>query len=156
MMVEDPDVPPADEAETSMEGLGPVEAMLITWILHKHAATGSRLVTLIKKGPRGVHYFCTNKAKKDKMTAYIDALENNIRKLAQTFTQFLSSSAATGNKYVDVDNCWNRKPKLDYLDLNEEKKKKAKKSETRSQKKDSDSQYNVYKSSNDKDEDNAD
>eukprot|EP00957_Ditylum_brightwellii_P202254 15329320-Ditylum_brightwellii.AAC.1 len=145
MMVEDPDVPPADEADTSMEDLGTVEVMLITWILRKRATDGSRLVTLIEKGPRGVHYFCTNKAKKDKMTAYIDA-----------FTQFLSSSAATGNKYVVVDSCWKRKPKLDYLSLNKEKKKKPKKSETRSQKKDSDSQYNWYKSSDDEDEDNAD
>eukprot|EP00957_Ditylum_brightwellii_P039953 3024699-Ditylum_brightwellii.AAC.1 len=61
-----------------MEGLGPVEVMLITWILHKRATDGSRLVTSLKKGPHGVHYFCTNEAKKDEMTAYIDALENKI------------------------------------------------------------------------------
>eukprot|EP00957_Ditylum_brightwellii_P179504 13674965-Ditylum_brightwellii.AAC.1 len=61
-----------------MEGLGPAEVMLITWILQKSALDGSKLVTLIEKGPCGVHFFCTNEEKKDEMTSYIDLLGNII------------------------------------------------------------------------------
>eukprot|EP00957_Ditylum_brightwellii_P023588 1780564-Ditylum_brightwellii.AAC.1 len=62
-----------------MEGLGPAEVMLITWILQKRALDGSKLVTSIEKGPRGVHFFCTNEEKKDKMMSYIDLLGNIMR-----------------------------------------------------------------------------
>eukprot|EP00957_Ditylum_brightwellii_P045046 3417207-Ditylum_brightwellii.AAC.1 len=44
----------------------------------------------------------------------------------QAFTQFLSTSAATGTKYANVDNCWKRKLKLDYLDITEDRHKKQK------------------------------
>eukprot|EP00957_Ditylum_brightwellii_P181091 13794874-Ditylum_brightwellii.AAC.1 len=114
-----------------MEGLGLAEVMLLTWILQKCALDRSKLVTWIEKGPRGVHFFCTNEEKKDKMTAHIDLLGNIMRsqfgyeayndttngeqitrkfwkkewknagEAAQAFTQFLSSSPATGNKYAD-------------------------------------------------------
>eukprot|EP00957_Ditylum_brightwellii_P193911 14767651-Ditylum_brightwellii.AAC.1 len=43
---------------------------------------------------------------------------------SKAFTQFLSHSPATGQKYTAVENCWKRKPKLDYLALNKMKKSK--------------------------------
>eukprot|EP00957_Ditylum_brightwellii_P205283 15343182-Ditylum_brightwellii.AAC.1 len=45
---------------------------------------------------------------------------------AQAFTQFLLTSAATGENYVDVNNCWKRKPKLNYLVLKKDRNKKQK------------------------------
>eukprot|EP00957_Ditylum_brightwellii_P010005 754983-Ditylum_brightwellii.AAC.1 len=42
----------------------------------------------------------------------------------KAFTQFLSHSPATGQKYTEVENCWKRKPKLDYMALDEMKKSK--------------------------------
>eukprot|EP00957_Ditylum_brightwellii_P149611 11392750-Ditylum_brightwellii.AAC.1 len=78
-LVEDPDVSQADKTDTSMEGLEPVKVMLIVWILWKRATDGSKLITSIKKGPRGVHYLCTSEEKKDEMMVYIDALEYTIR-----------------------------------------------------------------------------
>eukprot|EP00957_Ditylum_brightwellii_P030342 2297825-Ditylum_brightwellii.AAC.1 len=50
----------------------------------------------------------------------------NAGKSAQALTQFLSNSAATGKKYTDIDNCWKRKPKLDYLAIEGDKEKKQK------------------------------
>eukprot|EP00957_Ditylum_brightwellii_P024630 1861056-Ditylum_brightwellii.AAC.1 len=35
--------------------------------------------------------------------------------------QFLSNSPAISNKYTDIQNCWKRELKLDYLALNEKK-----------------------------------
>eukprot|EP00957_Ditylum_brightwellii_P167441 12746721-Ditylum_brightwellii.AAC.1 len=77
-IVKDPDVSLADKTDTSMDGLDPVKVMLIVWILRKRVTDGSKLITSIKKGPHGVHYFCTNEEKKDEMMVYIDALEHTI------------------------------------------------------------------------------
>eukprot|EP00957_Ditylum_brightwellii_P122050 9308085-Ditylum_brightwellii.AAC.1 len=64
MMVEDTDVPPADEQDASMKELEPPEVMLIVWILRKRALDRPKLVMSIEQGPRGVHHFCTAKEKK--------------------------------------------------------------------------------------------
>eukprot|EP00957_Ditylum_brightwellii_P185017 14089479-Ditylum_brightwellii.AAC.1 len=50
----------------------------------------------------------------------------NAGKSAQAFTQFLLNSAAMGGKYADVDKCWKRTPKLDYLVLKDDRTKKQK------------------------------
>eukprot|EP00957_Ditylum_brightwellii_P021813 1645763-Ditylum_brightwellii.AAC.1 len=121
-------------------------------MLRKRALDGSKLVTSIERGPRGVHYFCTAEEKVAKMQEYIDRLDRIIqtqfgyedhdkindgnsitRKFckkevknagvaSKAFTQFLSHSPATGQKYTAVENCWKRKHKLDYLALDKMKK----------------------------------
>eukprot|EP00957_Ditylum_brightwellii_P196698 14986630-Ditylum_brightwellii.AAC.3 len=53
----------------------------------------------------------------------------NARESAQAFIQFLSTSSATGKKYADFDNCWKRKPKLDYLAIMDDVSKKHRKEE---------------------------
>eukprot|EP00957_Ditylum_brightwellii_P168922 12857580-Ditylum_brightwellii.AAC.1 len=45
----------------------------------------------------------------------------NTGKAVQAFDDFLSSKAAAGLKYTNVESYWKRKPKLDYLDLNSDK-----------------------------------
>eukprot|EP00957_Ditylum_brightwellii_P028919 2184648-Ditylum_brightwellii.AAC.1 len=62
-----------------MEGLAPLEVMLIIWILCKRALDGSELVMSKEQGLQGVHYFCTGKEKKEEMIQYINGLENSIR-----------------------------------------------------------------------------
>eukprot|EP00957_Ditylum_brightwellii_P004593 349047-Ditylum_brightwellii.AAC.1 len=60
------DLPPADEHDTSMEGVDPPTAMLIIWLLRKRAIDGSKLIASIEQGPRGVQFFCTPEGKKKK------------------------------------------------------------------------------------------
>eukprot|EP00957_Ditylum_brightwellii_P066773 5067160-Ditylum_brightwellii.AAC.1 len=152
--VPDPDIPQMDEADKSMEGLEPPTVAINVWMLRKRALDGSKLVTSIERGPRGVHYFCTTEEKVVEMKEYTDRLDDIIRTefgyddhfeitdgssitrkfcrkevrnagvASKAFTQFLSNSPATGKDYTEVDNCWKRKPKLDYLVLDEMKKNK--------------------------------
>eukprot|EP00957_Ditylum_brightwellii_P063723 4835829-Ditylum_brightwellii.AAC.2 len=160
-MVEDPDASPADKTDTSMEGLEPVKVMLIVWILRKQATDGLKLITSIEKGPRGNIPFACNSVMRCIVTQQREKqlLEKikkkelrNAGESAQAFTQFLSSSVATGKKYADVENCWKRKPKLDYLDLDEEKKKTPKRREFSSPIKASSRKHSWYELSNEEEE----
>eukprot|EP00957_Ditylum_brightwellii_P081671 6212720-Ditylum_brightwellii.AAC.1 len=75
----DPDVFPTDGEDTSMEGMDPPTIPLLIWILRKCALERSNLIISIKRGLRGVHYFCTPAEKKQMMIEYIDMLGNAIR-----------------------------------------------------------------------------
>eukprot|EP00957_Ditylum_brightwellii_P190712 14518509-Ditylum_brightwellii.AAC.1 len=133
--VSDPDVPPMDEDNKSMEGVEPPTVPINIWILQKRALDGNKLVTSIERGPRGVYYFCTPAERVPKMMEYIDSLDCMIRTqfgykehyeitdgnlitrkfqkkevknagvASKAFIQFLSNSPATGKKYTTVENC---------------------------------------------------
>eukprot|EP00957_Ditylum_brightwellii_P077333 5876783-Ditylum_brightwellii.AAC.1 len=45
----------------------------------KKAPDGNKLITSIKKGLQGVHFFCTAKHQKEEMIKYINDLETRIR-----------------------------------------------------------------------------
>eukprot|EP00957_Ditylum_brightwellii_P053830 4078500-Ditylum_brightwellii.AAC.1 len=56
MLVTDMDIPPVDEQDASMEGVNPLTVMLIVWLLRKRAIDGSKLITSIEQGSRGVQF----------------------------------------------------------------------------------------------------
>eukprot|EP00957_Ditylum_brightwellii_P006935 525244-Ditylum_brightwellii.AAC.1 len=62
-----------------MEGLDPPTVSIHIWMLRKRALDGSKLMTSIKRGPRGVHYFCTIDDKVAELKEYIDRLDNIIQ-----------------------------------------------------------------------------
>eukprot|EP00957_Ditylum_brightwellii_P108633 8286009-Ditylum_brightwellii.AAC.1 len=74
--VEDQDVTPADEVDTSMEGMEPSSVPLNMWLLRERVLDRSKLIISIKRGPRGVQYFYTTREKKEEMIKHIDNLEN--------------------------------------------------------------------------------
>eukprot|EP00957_Ditylum_brightwellii_P115375 8799121-Ditylum_brightwellii.AAC.1 len=72
-------VPMEGKEDPSMEGIDPPTVSLIQWILRKKAPFGNKLITLIEKGLRGVHFFCTANHQKEEMIKYINNLETSIR-----------------------------------------------------------------------------
>eukprot|EP00957_Ditylum_brightwellii_P185018 14089479-Ditylum_brightwellii.AAC.2 len=78
-LVEETDVIPTEENDTGIEGVGSLTIMFIVWILRKQALDGSKLITSIEQGPKGVQYFCIPEEKKAEMIHFIDGLDNTIR-----------------------------------------------------------------------------
>eukprot|EP00957_Ditylum_brightwellii_P064996 4930171-Ditylum_brightwellii.AAC.1 len=64
--VEDPDVIPTEENNTSIKGVDSLKIMFIVWILRKQALDGSKLITSMEQGPKGVQYFVQQKKRKEK------------------------------------------------------------------------------------------
>eukprot|EP00957_Ditylum_brightwellii_P023703 1788992-Ditylum_brightwellii.AAC.1 len=61
-----------------MEGLEAPTVAINVWMLCKRALDGSKLVTSIEQGPRGVHYFYIAEEKIAEMQEYIDRLDRVI------------------------------------------------------------------------------
>eukprot|EP00957_Ditylum_brightwellii_P192667 14670527-Ditylum_brightwellii.AAC.1 len=152
-----PDIPPMDKGDKSMEGVEPPTVPINIWILCKRALDGNKLVTSIERQLRGAYYFCTPEERVPKMMEYIDSLDCIIRTQLgyKEYYEIADGNLITRQfckkEYTTVENCWKRKPKLDYLALNDIKRGKDKDGETKRNSSKAGAKKSAQKESNQKD-----